>query len=172
MVGRASASPSAVSWPGSSNGEIQLVSVPGEGSTFTLFLPGGFVPAPVRRPVPFEVLPTPARRDAVAPAISEAPPVEEEEVGDDRACLQPGDRILLIVENDLTFARTILEVAREHGYKGLITSFGAAALKLTRRRATFPSTSSRRTRSAIAASGPARSAWPPSRSRPAKSWIA
>jgi HAMP domain-containing protein/signal transduction histidine kinase/CheY-like chemotaxis protein len=111
-------------------GEIQLVSVPGQGSTFTLFLPGGFVPVPVRRPVPLEAISAPALRDAVAPAISEAPPVEEE-VGDDRAGLQPGDRVLLIVENDLTFAHTILEVAREHGYKGLITSFGAAALTLT-----------------------------------------
>jgi CheY-like chemotaxis protein len=37
----------------------------------------------------------------------------------------------LIVENDLTFARTILDAAREHGYKGVITGFGAAALTLT-----------------------------------------
>jgi signal transduction histidine kinase/CheY-like chemotaxis protein len=107
-------------------GEIHLTSVFGQGSTFTLYLPGGFVPAPVRRPVEVIVAP---RREAVAPLASQVQPVDE--VGDDRTAIQPGDRVLLIVENDLTFARTILDAAREHGYKGVITGFGAAALTLT-----------------------------------------
>ncbi len=41
--------------------------------------------------------------------------------------------MLLIVENDLTFARTILDAAHQQGYKGVITGFGAAALTLTER---------------------------------------
>ena len=40
--------------------------------------------------------------------------------------------MLLIVENDLPFARLLLEVAREKGFKGLVTSLGAAALAMTR----------------------------------------
>ena len=39
--------------------------------------------------------------------------------------------MLLIVENDLAFARLLLEAAREKGFKGLVTSLGAAALALT-----------------------------------------
>ena len=54
------------------------------------------------------------------------------EVGDDRDYIQPGDRVLLIVENDLAFARFLLDTARERGFKGLVTSLGAAALALTR----------------------------------------
>ena len=54
------------------------------------------------------------------------------EVGDDRDDIQPGDRVLLIVENDLGFARFLLDAAREKGFKGLVTSLGAAALALTR----------------------------------------
>jgi CheY-like chemotaxis protein len=54
------------------------------------------------------------------------------EIGDDRERLQPGDRVLLIVENDLGFARVLLETAREKGFKGLVTSLGAAALALAR----------------------------------------
>src|SRR5262249_38943597 len=46
--------------------------------------------------------------------------------------VQPGDPLLLIVENDLPFARLLLEVAREKGFKGLVTSLGAAALAMTR----------------------------------------
>jgi CheY-like chemotaxis protein len=37
----------------------------------------------------------------------------------------------LIVENDLAFARLVLESAREKGFKGLVTSLGAAALAMT-----------------------------------------
>jgi CheY-like chemotaxis protein len=52
------------------------------------------------------------------------------EVGDDRDNIQPGDKVLLIVENNLDFARFVLDTAREKGYKGLVTSLGAAALAL------------------------------------------
>src|SRR6185437_6422689 len=38
--------------------------------------------------------------------------------------------VLLIVENDLAFARFLLEAAREKGYKGLVTSQGVSALAL------------------------------------------
>src|SRR5262249_25639367 len=44
---------------------------------------------------------------------------------------QPGDRVLLIVENDLGFARFMLDTAHEKGFKGLVTSLGAAALAMT-----------------------------------------
>src|SRR5262249_22529772 len=46
--------------------------------------------------------------------------------------IEPGDRVLLIVENDLGFARFLLDAAREKGFKGLVTSLGAAALAMTR----------------------------------------
>jgi CheY-like chemotaxis protein len=54
------------------------------------------------------------------------------EIGDDRDDIRPGDRVLLIVENDIGFARFLLDAAREKGFKGLVTSLGAAALALTR----------------------------------------
>ncbi len=54
------------------------------------------------------------------------------EAGDDRDNIRPGDAVLLIVENDLGFARFLLDAAREQGFKGLVTSLGAAALAMTR----------------------------------------
>jgi len=54
------------------------------------------------------------------------------EVGDDRDHIQPGDRVVLIVENDLGFARLLMDTARERGFKGLVTSLGAAALAMTK----------------------------------------
>lgn len=52
------------------------------------------------------------------------------EVGDDREFIPPGDHLVLIVENDLAFARVMLDAAREKGFKGLMTSMGAAALAM------------------------------------------
>jgi CheY-like chemotaxis protein len=54
------------------------------------------------------------------------------QIPDDRDQIQPGDLVLLIVENDLAFARFLLDTARQRGFKGLVTSLGAAALALTR----------------------------------------
>jgi HAMP domain-containing protein/signal transduction histidine kinase/DNA-binding response OmpR family regulator len=82
--------------------------------------------------------PAPAAAGAISPrdtAVLDPPPVAPplvNEAGDDRANIHSGDRVLLIVENDLTFARVLLESAREKGFKGLVTSLGAAALAMTR----------------------------------------
>ena len=68
------------------------------------------------------------------PAPAPPPPDLEliNEADDDRDNIQPGDRVLLIVENDVGFARFLLDAAREQGMKGLVTSLGAAALALAR----------------------------------------
>jgi signal transduction histidine kinase/HAMP domain-containing protein/DNA-binding response OmpR family regulator len=125
-------------------GEIRLASTPGRGSTFVLYLPTTYSRS--RKAVTAE--PTPPSR--TMPVLGHAPPrqategngkaaqLEEvplaafNEVGDDRDTIQPGDRVLLIVENDIGFARFLLDAAREGGFKGLATSFGAAALSLAR----------------------------------------
>jgi signal transduction histidine kinase/DNA-binding response OmpR family regulator/HAMP domain-containing protein len=59
-------------------------------------------------------------------------PVLINEAADDRDSIQSGDQTLLIVGNDLEFARFLLEIARERGYKGLVASTGAAALILAK----------------------------------------
>src|SRR4029079_4083636 len=68
---------------------------------------------------------------AVAPPESAAGPTVHEG-GDARELIQPGDRVLLIVENDLGFARFLLDTARAKGFKGLVTSTGTSALALVR----------------------------------------
>jgi HAMP domain-containing protein/signal transduction histidine kinase/DNA-binding response OmpR family regulator len=120
-------------------GEIRLVSMPGKGSTFTLFLPLNYVAPKAPRTVAREVVaaaPVAESRATVPPPVEPVPepevPVLVNEAGDDRQSIRPGDKVLLIVENDLHFARFMLEVARDAGFKGLVTSLGAAALAMTR----------------------------------------
>jgi CheY-like chemotaxis protein/nitrogen-specific signal transduction histidine kinase len=136
-------------------GEIRLHSVPGQGSTFTLYLPQHYSPTkPQRRSLPdVPSKPVPADvNDAAAAEPVEAEPAtgliaagvalteadaESEApaagtVGDDSADIQDGDRVLLIVENDTTFARFLLEMGHENGFKAVIATRGAAALQLAR----------------------------------------
>jgi signal transduction histidine kinase/DNA-binding response OmpR family regulator len=114
-------------------GEIRLMSMPGAGSTFTLYLPMAYAThRPLRRVATSE----PIIRTAPPVPEPDITPVEEpvtfNEFNDDRELLQQGDRVVLIVENDSTFVQLLLEAAREAGIKGIATSRGAVALSLAR----------------------------------------
>ena len=110
-------------------GELRIQSEVGKGSTFTLYLP---ITPPQRpgsnRPVkalpapeaPAQVLERPAALMRGAPAA------------DDRANIQPGDRVLLIIEDDEAFGRTLLDMVREHNFRGVVANTGAQGLEFAR----------------------------------------
>ena len=57
---------------------------------------------------------------------------QEVRIEDDRDNLQPGDTVLLIVEDDPHYARVLCDLSRDKGFKVLIASTGAEALALAR----------------------------------------
>ena len=60
------------------------------------------------------------------------PSAPVEHVPDDRAEIEPGDAVLLVVEDDPHYARVLVDLAREQGFKALVAPRGADALELAR----------------------------------------
>ncbi|MEA2773883.1 MAG: hypothetical protein QOD93_6845, partial [Acetobacteraceae bacterium] len=109
---------------------IQLRSMPGMGSTFTLFLPVLYVGPQA----PLRVQPGghPLAIEAPEQLRPYQPEQQMERVPDDRQALTAGDRVLLIVEDDAHYARIMVDLARDHGLKVLVAARGAEALALAR----------------------------------------
>ncbi|MGH9583406.1 MAG: response regulator, partial [Bryobacteraceae bacterium] len=120
-------------------GEIRLQSSLGRGSTFTLYLPQGYIsPAPK-----LETVDTSSLRQTlgISPApdldliLSPSPSAAQEEdlvLDDDRNLIAPGEKPLLIVEDDPAFARILMDLAHNRGFKAVIALQGGAAMALAR----------------------------------------
>ena len=108
-------------------GEIRLTSVHGQGSCFTLYLPlhySGPDGAPMSREG--ELAGEPQR------TVIALPGVREEHIADDRDSIKDGDATLLVIEDDPHYARILLGLARDKGFKGLVATKGALGLALAR----------------------------------------
>ncbi|MEW6732288.1 MAG: HAMP domain-containing protein [Acidobacteriota bacterium] len=116
-------------------GEIRVISAPGQGSTFTLYIPQTYVPPvnPESKPARIER----ARQNYFSSMTKLNVDVSEtdslmlqHQIIDDRNNIEPGDRMILIIEDDFNFARTLLEVAHERDFKGVIALRGDTGLQL------------------------------------------
>jgi HAMP domain-containing protein/signal transduction histidine kinase/DNA-binding response OmpR family regulator len=107
-------------------GEIHLRSTPGQGSVFTLYLPSRYVgPATTSRG---------SSNSGALPerafAMANLPERTIEPVLDDRTDIAPGDTVLLIVEDDPHYARILVDLAHDEGFRVLVAMRGDDALEL------------------------------------------
>ncbi|MCC5655658.1 HAMP domain-containing protein [Nostoc sp. XA010] len=117
-------------------GEIKLISQPGQGSTFTFYFPqlssvsdsGAFSPFRVLSPESTST----QSRDAINRVSTHSSLLTPHLalLNDDRAVIERGDRVLLIVEDDINFARILLEMAQQHGFKVITAQTGSTGLML------------------------------------------
>jgi CheY-like chemotaxis protein/signal transduction histidine kinase/HAMP domain-containing protein len=115
-------------------GEIRLTSDVGIGSTFTLYVPTVYLPVEslAQRPS-FQ------RREAAVRLAAERTVhhldeslLAETDVQDDRESITDEDRVVLVIEDDLSFVNILMDMAREKGFKCLAATRGDVGLAMAR----------------------------------------
>jgi signal transduction histidine kinase/CheY-like chemotaxis protein/CHASE3 domain sensor protein len=112
-------------------GEISLTSELGQGSLFILSLPvkhTGSVShdSPVTFDMRKETMEKPAADDPKQYRVTTIP----ENIPDDRDKINPEDKVILIVEDDINFAKSLLAATRKKGYKGVVAVRGDEGITL------------------------------------------
>jgi HAMP domain-containing protein/CheY-like chemotaxis protein/signal transduction histidine kinase len=117
-------------------GDMTVESEPGIGSTFTFYHP---LVRTTRTTSALDVLAVPPMRprpvpadDAILSMRAQAAALAAGPVDDDRTDVRPQDRVVLIIEDDATFGRILLGLARDRGFKGLMATTGADGVTLAR----------------------------------------
>ncbi|MDM8559673.1 response regulator [Candidatus Parabeggiatoa sp. HSG14] len=129
-------------------GELKLESEEAKGSTFTLYLPE--IPPKILIPQTTDYLPkvsleTPITQmagdksssnttielsDSTFSGNTKDKPPSTTVVVDDRNNLQPGDRSILIIEDDCNFSNILMQLAQDRNFKCLIAEDGNTGLQL------------------------------------------
>jgi HAMP domain-containing protein/signal transduction histidine kinase/CheY-like chemotaxis protein len=114
-------------------GEIRLYSVPGVGSTFTLYLPQSYV-APAYKPEPRAATPRHSvTADLAVPTRLKPSLLARADQEDDRDNIAPSDAVVLAIEDDATYSRFVLDAAHAGGYKVLLANRGDMGLAMARK---------------------------------------
>jgi CheY-like chemotaxis protein/signal transduction histidine kinase/CHASE3 domain sensor protein len=112
-------------------GSLRVKSSQGAGSTFTVQIPQSYNPANVAPREPrMTIAVDPDIQRALA--VPSAPVAFSRRVDDDRDVLTNAKRILLVVEDDETFAGILRDLSREMGFHSLVAGTAEEALKLAK----------------------------------------
>jgi signal transduction histidine kinase/CheY-like chemotaxis protein/CHASE3 domain sensor protein len=113
-------------------GTLALKSVEGEGSTFTVLIPETFSATQVRpreEPVAAPVVTFAAEAPGPAPTRNRRP---DRRVEDDREKLTGQRRVLLVIEDDQSFAGILRDLSREMNFECIVAGSATEALALAK----------------------------------------
>ena len=117
-------------------GELVVSSDVGRGSTFTLMLPKQYAgQAAQTSAMAISPMPLPPRPRAASlgePITPAGEPATVAPFADDRVAVTAKSRSLLIIEDDVAFARVLFELAHELEFKGLVATTAEDGLALAR----------------------------------------
>ncbi len=129
-------------------GDLQITSETNQGSTFTLYIPeqsmGKRVSTSAIENTEIKEIQSITQTDTAKLALIEAFKNDTSEIEafqinqvtdqivliDDRDCLNDGDRVILIIEDDTKFAQLLMDLAHEQTFKCLIANNGKIGLQL------------------------------------------
>lgn len=124
-------------------GEITVSSKEGQGTTFTLYLPEALT---LTQKDKYNLNPEPPENEMDSDIVIDKKTAESylkkkkaedkpvslseitEEAHDDRHSINEGDKVLLIIEDDKTFASVLYDLAQEHRFKCLVAYDGESGL--------------------------------------------
>jgi len=113
-------------------GKIELVSEESKGSTFSLIIPKFKIDIEISKPLTDELM------DEISSDVEEIGRIENstaayladtipDDISDDRNNITPEDKVILIVEDDTSFAKELLKFTRKQNYKGIVIVRGDLA---------------------------------------------
>lgn len=111
-------------------GEITLTSEENSGSTFTLSLPLKKVELAEEDEFEYVVSPVPAEKPIILLPERFTVDYIPQDVEDDRNNITADDKIILIIEDDTGFAKTLLNFTRKRNYKGLVAVRGDIGIEM------------------------------------------
>ncbi len=123
-------------------GGLRMESEEGKGSTFTLYLPETYAPADAEAIAcsdsGIDAAPKTIEQGTLKATKMEDPEVDNIEtltdglktdfVFDDRKEIKPDDKSILIIEDDPNFAKILLDLSREKGFKAIVAENGETGL--------------------------------------------
>jgi CheY-like chemotaxis protein/signal transduction histidine kinase len=118
-------------------GEIKLISAPGEGSDFIVFLPldanekmRTLSKPSLRSDIRQTILPDLGDSLKINKGNYDTPGIYMTSIPDDRQNTSPGDHSILIIEDDASFAEILVRICRDKGFKCIIAPTGEEGIEL------------------------------------------
>lgn len=116
-------------------GEITLRSEVDQGSEFAVTIPVKKIVGNRALPEPEKIaVETPKPQQNAKSTVSEkyVSTTIPESIPDDRKNVKPGDKVMLIIEDDINFAKSLLDYTRKRGYKGIVAVRGDEGIMLAK----------------------------------------